>query len=177
MTQDNPKHIQAQKEGKIPMELVPWASMAAVARVLAGGAGKYGRRNWQIDSIKASTYIGAIARHALLEWAEGVDKDKDDGEHPLAHVAACCVLVMDAERTGKLIDDRLYAESKDPATREVTKQGAVPCWGGIKEVLVQPGKFYAVEDLDKILQVRSGELTEVRTPSGDTFYTWQDHGR
>lgn len=153
------------------MELVPWASMAAVARVLAGGAGKYGRRNWQVDSIKASTYVGAIARHALLEWAEGVDKDKDDGEHPLAHVAACCLLVMDAERTGKLIDDRLYAESKDPETRKVVRNTTVTKVGDIQLVMKfdsgprvatlapyeagpepVPGKFYTVQDWDGTLR-------------------------
>lgn len=153
------------------MELVPWAPMAAVARVLAGGAGKYGRRNWQIDSIKASTYVGAIARHALLEWAEGVDKDKDDGEHPLAHVAACCLLVMDAERTGKLIDDRLYAESKDPETRKVVRHATVTKVGDTELVMKfdsgprtatlapyeagpepAPGKFYTVQDWDGTLR-------------------------
>ena len=110
---ENPKLIQAQKDGKPPMELVPWGPMEAVARVMAGGAAKYGRFNWRKDHIRASTYVGAISRHALLEWAQGVDADKDDGEHPLAHVVACCLLVMDAEKHGTLIDDRNYSESKN----------------------------------------------------------------
>lgn len=101
------------------MELIPWKPMAAVARVLAGGAGKYGIRNWRIDKILASTYVGAINRHTNLEWAQGVDKDKDDGEHPLAHVIASCLLVMDAGDCNTLIDDRLKAESKDPDTGEI----------------------------------------------------------
>jgi len=107
----NPKHIQQLKEGKPPMEYVPWTPLAAVARVMQAGADKYGRRNWRKDKILASTYVGAITRHALLEWAEGVDKDKDSGEHPLAHVTACCLLVMDAETHGTLIDDRGECES------------------------------------------------------------------
>lgn len=113
---DNPKHIAAQKAGKVPMEYVPWAALAPVARVMATGAAKYGIRNWHIDEIKASTYVGAIARHALLEWALGRDKDADSGEHPLAHVVACCLIVMDAEARGKLIDDRLATESIDQET-------------------------------------------------------------
>ena len=110
----NPKHIRAQKDGKVPMECVPWGAMAAVARVMAGGATKYGARNWRIDKILASTYEGAIARHALLEWAQGADTDKDSGEHPLAHVAACCLVVLDAIQHGTLIDDRGRAETHDP---------------------------------------------------------------
>ena len=108
---DNPKHIQQMKEGKVPAERIPFGPLAAVARVMASGAFKYGRNNWRIDEIMASTYIGAIFRHAFLEWALGVDRDKDTGEHPLAHVIACCLLVMDAEKFGTLVDDRLLAES------------------------------------------------------------------
>lgn len=111
---ENPKMVQAQKSGKAPLELVPYHGLAAVARVMASGAEKYGVKNWRVDDIRATTYIGAIARHALLEWAEGVDADKDSGEHPLAHVAACCLIVMDALKRGTLIDDRLHAESKTP---------------------------------------------------------------
>lgn len=113
----NPKHIRAQKDGKVPMEYIPWAPLASVARVMKTGADKYGVKNWRQDKILASTYVGAISRHALLEWANGVDKDHDSGEHPLAHVVACCLLVMDAEMHDTLIDDRLLSESKDPDLR------------------------------------------------------------
>lgn len=108
---DNPKAVQAQKDGKVPAEYLPFEPLAAVARVMATGAHKYGVKNWLIDKIKATTYVGAIFRHAFLEWAMGVNKDKDSGEHPLAHVVACCLIVMDAEKRGTLIDDRLFAES------------------------------------------------------------------
>jgi hypothetical protein len=79
--------------------------------VLATGAKKYGERNWLVDKIKASTYVGAIFRHAMLEWATGSNIVEDTGEHPLAHVIACCLVVMDAEKYGTLIDDRFRAES------------------------------------------------------------------
>jgi hypothetical protein len=107
----NPKHIRAMKDGKVPFERVPFGPLAAVARVMASGAFKYGKNNWRIDEILATTYVGAIGRHAFLEWAAGIDKDKDTGEHPLAHVIACCLLVLDAEAHGTLVDDRLLAES------------------------------------------------------------------
>jgi hypothetical protein len=113
MIKDNPKHIQAMKSGKVPFEMIPMGPMAAVARVLAGGAAKYGVRNWLKDSILASTYEGAIGRHTYLEWAAGIDVDKDSGEHPLAHVIASCLIVMDAEANGMLVDDRDRCESID----------------------------------------------------------------
>ena len=110
---ENPKLIQALKDGKVPFELIPMGPMAGVARVLAGGAEKYGARNWRIDKIKASTYEGAIGRHTFLEWAAGQDVDKDSGEHPLAHVIASCLIVLDALECDTLIDDRNRQESKN----------------------------------------------------------------
>lgn len=113
MTKNNPKHIQQLKDGKAPMEYLPFAPLAEVARVMKSGADKYGRKNWRYDKILASTYAAAIARHALLEWAEGKNTDKESGCHPLAHVAACCLLVMDAEKHGTLVDDRLDVETRE----------------------------------------------------------------
>lgn len=110
---ENPKYVQAQKDGKLPMEYVPWNVMGDIAKVFKHGADKYGQRNWRIDPIKASTYEASIARHTLLEWAQGVDKDHDSGIHPLAHVAAACMIVMDAEQHGTLIDDRGRKETVD----------------------------------------------------------------
>lgn len=115
-TKLNPKQIQAMKDGKVPMDRIPYGPLAAVARVLDSGAFKYGVKNWRLDEIQATTYVGAIARHALLEWASGIDADKDTGEHPLAHVIACCLVVMDAEAYGTLVDDRLVMESIDGDT-------------------------------------------------------------
>lgn len=109
----NPKHIQAQKEGKVPFEFIPMGPMAAVARVMKSGADKYGVRNWRKEPILSSTYEGALGRHIFLEWANGVDKDKDSGEHPLAHVIANCLVVLDALEYGTLLDDRDRSEVKE----------------------------------------------------------------
>lgn len=110
MKDNNPKAARALLDGKAPMEYIPWGPLAGVARVLEKGALKYGARNWRKEKISCSTYEGAIARHALLEWAKGSDVDPDDGEHPLAHVIACCLLVLDAREYGTLVDDRQRCE-------------------------------------------------------------------
>ncbi len=103
---EDPKLIQALKDGKAPMHMIPHRVMEEVALALETGAIKYGERNWRINEIKASTYEGAIYRHALLSWAQGEDKDPESGLHPLSHVVACCLIVMDSEIEGTLIDDR-----------------------------------------------------------------------
>lgn len=107
---NNPKAKRALLDGKAPMEYVPYGPMAQVAGVFKHGADKYGRFNWREESILSTTYVAAIARHTLLEWAEGVDVDHDSGFHPLAHVVASCLIVMDSEAHGTLIDDRLKVE-------------------------------------------------------------------
>lgn len=108
----NPKHIQALKEGKAPLEhLLGGKVDAAEARVLAHGAGKYGVRNWRKDPILLKTYVAAIRRH-LNAWADGQDLDPDSGESHLAHIRACCAVALDAQHQGTAQDDRLFMESK-----------------------------------------------------------------
>jgi hypothetical protein len=108
----NPKHIQALKEGKAPLEhLLGGEVDAAEARVLAHGAGKYGVRNWRKDPILLKTYVGAIRRH-LNAWADGQDNDPDSGESHLAHIRACCAVALDAQHQGTAQDDRTFMESK-----------------------------------------------------------------
>jgi hypothetical protein len=109
----NPKHIRAMKDGKPPMEYLVWEPLVAVARVLQHGALKYGVRNWLKDAILCTTYIAAFFRHIFLGWALGEDIDPDSGEHHLAHVAAMCLIIMDAQKHGTLIDDRKRCESID----------------------------------------------------------------
>jgi hypothetical protein len=43
---------------------------------------------------------------------QGVDKDVDSDLHPLAHVIASCLIVMDAEQNNCLTDDRDLVEEK-----------------------------------------------------------------
>ena len=112
--EENPKHIQAMKDGKAPLEYLVDFVMAGDAYVHQGGAIKYGYRNWTIDKIKASTYIAAIRRH-LNAWSAGEDLDPPDkggsGWSHLYHIRAGCAIVLDAENAGTLIDDRDRAES------------------------------------------------------------------
>lgn len=118
MSDQNPKHIRALKDGKVPYEYLVLSVLEDDAHVHKGGGDKYGIRNWTIDNILASTYIGAMFRH-YKAWCEGEDLDPESGRPHLTHLRACCAVVMDGQKHGKLIDDRLKAESKDPETGAV----------------------------------------------------------
>jgi len=100
---ENPKSAAA--VGKLRMSVVPIEPLKETARVYEHGADKYGVMNWRKDAITASTYYDAIERH-LMAWFGGEDMDPESGRHHLAHIAASCGIVMDAELHNKLNDDR-----------------------------------------------------------------------
>jgi hypothetical protein len=103
---DNPKYVQAQKDGKPRMEYLVGTVLPGDAACHAHGADKYGERNWRIDPINASTYEAAILRHFMAYFYEQEDLDKDSGLSHLYHIRACCAVMLDAEQHGTLIDDR-----------------------------------------------------------------------
>jgi hypothetical protein len=69
------------------------------------GAAKYGAFNYRESNISASVYQDAMERHLQL-WFDGEDNDPETGVSHLASVIASCSLLMDAQLTGKLHDDR-----------------------------------------------------------------------
>ncbi len=67
---------------------------------------KYGPRSWRVDKIMARRYIDAAMRH-MNAWAEGEEVAADSGVHHLGHARACLGILLDAQETGNLIDDRI----------------------------------------------------------------------
>lgn len=112
----NPKQVQAEKDGKTPYEYLVLSVLEDDAHVHKHGGDKYGKRNWQLNEILASTYIGAMFRH-YKAWSEGEDLDPDSGRPHLTHLRACCAVVMDGAKHGKLIDDRLDAWTNEPEAK------------------------------------------------------------
>jgi hypothetical protein len=84
---------------------IPPVAILEEAVVMRLGAEKYGFANWQDSPVDASTYYSAAVRH-LMSWFTGEDKDPESGASHLAHVRACCGILIDAMETGSLIDDR-----------------------------------------------------------------------
>ena len=100
---ENPKD----KVGKAKpsMHFVPMIARLQEAIVMALGAKKYGPYNWREKKVLASVYADAIDRH-MAQWMDGEDMDEESGVSHLAHVRACCAILIDAIATSNLLDDR-----------------------------------------------------------------------
>lgn len=103
MPSSNPKRAFGVK--KPSAQFIPPVALVEESVVMALGAKKYGAFNWQDDPVDATTYYSAAIRH-LLQWFSGEDRDAESGASHLAHVRACMAILLDAQASGKLIDDR-----------------------------------------------------------------------
>ncbi|BAQ45915.1 MULTISPECIES: dATP/dGTP diphosphohydrolase domain-containing protein [Methylobacterium] len=65
-----------------------------------------------------NTYLSAMKRH-IDEFAIGVDRAWDSGVPHLAHVAAGCIILLDAMHAGIVIDDRYAVPGFEDVLREV----------------------------------------------------------
>lgn len=64
------------KDGKVRMELLPWAELYEIARVYTAGAEKYGPNLWQRLHDGYERYKGAMLRHlTAVERGETVDEE------------------------------------------------------------------------------------------------------
>jgi hypothetical protein len=100
----NPKDLMGNK--KVPMSAVPPVAIAHEALAMLDGELKYGFRNWRAKSVVARIYIDACKRH-LDSWLEGEETASDSGVHHLGHARACLGILLDAQSTGNLVDDRV----------------------------------------------------------------------
>ena len=101
----NPKAAFA--ANKVPFHLWPAIASATGAMGLLEGVCKYGRSNWRKSGVRASTYVDALLRH-VCDYFEGNDTDPDSGLPQFAHMLACCAILVDADASGVLVDDRQY---------------------------------------------------------------------
>jgi Domain of unknown function (DUF5664) len=90
---------------KPQLHLVPPALTIHVAKAMENGEQKFGAYNWRAKKVRSTVYISAALRH-LLAYLDGEDVAQDSKVHHLGHAAACMGIVLDAEATGNLIDDR-----------------------------------------------------------------------
>ena len=90
---------------KPSISLVPPVAIIQEAAVFGLGARKYGPYNWRETSVSARIYVDAALRH-VQAWQDGQNNDPESGHSHLAHARACLGIILDAEATGKLIDDR-----------------------------------------------------------------------
>jgi len=90
---------------KAPMDSASNLAIISMQNVMAGGAWKYGYMNYRDTNVDYRTYIGAINRHRML-MEDGVDLDPESRQYHLAHIMACCSILLDAELNGNIIDNR-----------------------------------------------------------------------
>src|SRR5574343_1978069 len=108
----NPKDIVATT--KLPLHLIPMITQAYLAIGHFNGLGKYGRDNWRASGVLASIYVSAALRH-LNSWNEGEELDPDDGVPHLMGAITSLSILIDAQYTGMLNDDRKYRGAGIPA--------------------------------------------------------------
>ena len=108
----NPKDIVATT--KLPLHLIPMITQAYLAIGHFNGLGKYGRDNWRASGVLASVYVSAALRH-INSWNEGEELDPDDGVPHLMGAITSLSILIDAQYTGMLNDDRKYRGAGIPA--------------------------------------------------------------
>lgn len=99
----NPKDLFGAK--KVSLSKLPAVAVAHAAHAMMDGAQKYGAYNWRDKAVVGSIYVDAAKRH-IDNWFEGQRVAGDSEVHHLGHAIACCAILLDAEATGNLIDDR-----------------------------------------------------------------------
>jgi hypothetical protein len=120
LVEENHQKNAKYSHGKIKQSysFVPGSALLAVAQVMEGGAKKYGAYNWRDNGVDATTYFDAIMRHLIAWYHDSDDADHESGSHPLAHVMACCALVLDTFNEGKLHDNRPRNHKHDQELRD-----------------------------------------------------------
>lgn len=110
----NPKSSVGAK--KLDLGLVPETALVSLAMAFLEGALKYGRYNWRIAGVSASTYYAAQNRH-MKKWWNGQDADPKTRVNHLDNAMACIAIIRDAEVYGMLTDDRPPCPDPDAMAR------------------------------------------------------------
>lgn len=101
----NPNPKDAIGVHKASLSKFPAVALAHGAHAMMNGADKYGAFNWRGHPVIASIYVDACARH-VAAWFDREALAEDSGVHHLGHALACLAILLDAEATGNLVDDR-----------------------------------------------------------------------
>lgn len=103
ITTTNPKDLMG--DLKASMDAVPAVATLEEGLAMMDGEMKYGFRNWREKEVRSRVYVNAALRH-LLSWSEGEERAADSKVHHLGHARACLGILIDAQATNTLVDDR-----------------------------------------------------------------------
>jgi hypothetical protein len=90
---------------KPPIHFIPPVALLHLGQAMANGGVKYGQMNWRSKQVISSIYYDAAMRH-LMAWWDGEDVAPDSSVKHLAHAMACLAILLDAEASEMLKDDR-----------------------------------------------------------------------
>lgn len=110
----NPK--QAFGDKKPPLHLIHPIAELHESAALHSGRLKYGENNYIETPVEAMTYVGAILRH-VKQWVSGERVDAKELVHHLGAIRACTTILLTAEATGMLIDNRPVVGDEDTPQR------------------------------------------------------------
>lgn len=99
----NPKDLLG--TDKVPLSRIPPVAILHEGMAMGNGGDKYGPYNWRGNAVQADIYIDAAMRH-ILAWFDGEEYAEDSGVHHLGHARASLGILLDAQATGNLIDNR-----------------------------------------------------------------------
>jgi hypothetical protein len=102
------------------LALIPGSANVAEALALEDGAQKYGAFNWRESQVEIMTYVAAIRRH-LDAYVDGDANTADTNVPNLGAIRACCSILIDAEASGTLIDNRPKATSASARMQDAVK--------------------------------------------------------
>lgn len=111
---NNPKDLIGST--KVSITKLPFAGVIHGAHGMMDGAEKYGPYNWRDKKVICSIYVDAAMRH-FMDWFQGQEQAKDSKVHHLGHAIACASILLDAQETGNLIDDRPVCGDPDMIDR------------------------------------------------------------
>jgi len=109
-------------EGKIRHDLIPPWCMDELAKVYTYGTKKYDDDNWWKGLKWKKLVIGPMKRH-MEKWIRGERIDDESNCHHLAMVMWQCCCLMEYERHGIGVDDRVpYTLDMMPDKEEVARR-------------------------------------------------------
>lgn len=101
---------------KLLFGALPTKPLQELVRVFNIGANKYGMDNWR-DGILWSKIFSAMQRHAWKWWG-GEEFDKEDGQHHLASIAWCALVLLEYINIHSELDDRVERENRSSGNSE-----------------------------------------------------------
>ena len=112
-------------EAKPKMSDTPTISVKLLGQVHTMGADKYGAFNWREHKVSSTVYYDAAMRH-LMAYFDGEDTDPESQLPHLAHIMACCSILLDAEHHQSLNDNRPKLMENKMSTTDITAKDFNP---------------------------------------------------